>query len=240
MPNKWLRFPGVFVTGTDTGIGKTRVCIGLLSALKNKGIQVCGMKPVATGCILENNELRNDDAVLLRAQASLPVDYALVNPYAFAFPVSPHIAAERAGREICLDLIVQRFDQLKTQFEFVVTEGIGGWEAPLSSRSRVSDLARSLDLPVLMVVGLRLGCLNHAFLTSSAIRASGCDLIGWAANRMDPEFPCVEENITALRSNIPAPLLGFLPFSAEMDAAKLARSFELDDWLVFPDGMTET
>ncbi|MCI0667458.1 MAG: dethiobiotin synthase [Methylococcaceae bacterium] len=221
---------GVFVTGTDTGVGKTRVSLALMEALKQKGLQVSGMKPVATGCYPAEDGLRNEDAVLLRAHASVPLDYDSVNPYAFAPPVSPHIAAIQAGREICLDLITRQYGLLRAQSQFVIVEGAGGWEVPLNSAERVSDLARILGLPVLLVVGLRLGCLNHALLTASAIRNSGCDLIGWVGNRIDPAFPCVKENITTLSTGIPAPLVGLIPFGRKMDARKLAGCFELDHW----------
>lgn len=225
------RFQGVFVTGTDTGIGKTRVCLGLMEALKSNGVQVCGMKPVATGCYPGKDGLRNEDAVLLRAHASLHVDYALVNPYAFAPPVSPHIAATQAGQEIRLASIARRYGLLREQSEFVVVEGVGGWEVPLNAVDRVSDLAGILDLPVVMVVGLRLGCLNHALLTSSAIRDSGCELIGWVANMIDSDFTYREENIATLQTRIPAPMLGFVPFSHTLDIGMLGRSLELDDWM---------
>lgn len=227
-----LEFPGIFVTGTDTGVGKTRVSLGLMEAFKSKGIRVCGMKPVATGCYLEKDEFRNEDAVSLRAHASVPVEYPLVNPYAFSLPVSPHIAAIQAGLEIRLDVIARCYRELSRRSEFVIVEGVGGWEVPLNSVERVSDLARTLGLPVLMVVGLRLGCLNHALLTSSAIRNSGCDLIGWVGNRIDRGFLCVAENMTILQSEIPASLLGYVPFEHNPDAKALAACFVLEDWIL--------
>ncbi|MGH8551362.1 MAG: dethiobiotin synthase [Methylococcales bacterium] len=226
-----FRYAGVFVTGTDTGVGKTRVCVGLMETLKKKGVQVSAMKPVATGCDPAEDGLRNEDAVLLRAHASVSVDYDLVNPYAFTAPVSPHIAATQAGREICLASIVRIFNLLREQSEFVIVEGVGGWEVPLNTMERVSDLARILGLPVLLVVGLRLGCLNHALLTSAAIRASGCELIGWVGNRIDPDFICLDENMATLRTRIPAPVVGLVPFGRELDAKKLAESLALDHWM---------
>lgn len=225
------RFTGVFVTGTDTGIGKTRIAIGLMEALKNKGLQVSGMKPVATGCTLEKDQLRNQDAVLLRAHASSFVDYSLVNPYAFEAPVAPHIAARQAGREICLALIAKRYDLLREQSDFVVVEGLGGWEVPLNSKQRVSDLARILDLPVVMVVGLRLGCLNHALLTSAAIQRSGSNLVGWVANPIDPDFAYCEENIATLQTQLQSPLLGCAPFNRKLNAKTLTPCLNVDDWM---------
>ncbi|MGH8474715.1 MAG: dethiobiotin synthase [Methylococcales bacterium] len=225
------RFQGVFVTGTDTGIGKTRVALGLMEALKSQGIQVSGMKPVATGCYVENGELRSEDAVLLRDHASWSVDYSLVNPYAFLAPVSPHIAARQTGIEICLVSIAQRYALLQQRSEFVVVEGVGGWEVPLNSEDRVSDLAGILGLPIVLVVGLRLGCLNHALLTGAAIQRSGCDLIGWVANPIDSDFIDCEENVATLQTRIPAPLLGLVPFSHTLDLGTLARSLDLDDWM---------
>jgi dethiobiotin synthetase len=230
MADHRLGFGGIFVTGTDTGIGKTRVCVGLMEALKAKGLKVCGMKPVATGCQSERNGHGNDDADFLYRHASVSLDYSLVNPYAFAAPVSPHIAASREGREICLTSIVGRYASVREQSEFVVVEGVGGWAVPLNSRRRVSDLARVLGLPVVLVVGLRLGCLNHALLTSSAILDSGCDLIGWVGNLIDPDFGALNENIATLQTQIPAPLLGLIPFCPEFDARILAQCLELDHW----------
>lgn len=223
---------GVFVTGTDTGIGKTRVCVGLIEALKCKGLSVCGMKPVASGCFRENDALRNEDAILLRAHASVSIDYARVNPYAFEPPVSPHIAARQSGNVISAAGIVDAFDYLCDHADFVVVEGVGGWEVPLNDTERVSDLARNLGLPVVMVVGLRLGCLNHAVLTSIAIRNSGCQLIGWVANGIDPGFRCVEANLATLRGMIPAPQIGWIPYCRDAESETLVRCFNLDDWLV--------
>lgn len=225
------RINGVFVTGTDTGIGKTRVSVGLMENLKIQGVQVSGMKPVASGCSQESSGLRNGDAILLQAHSSCIVDYSLVNPYAFESPVSPHIAAGRAGVEICLATIREGFNVLKKKSGFVVVEGLGGWEVPLNRADRVSDLVRMLKLPVVMVVGLRLGCLNHAFLTDSAIRKSGCELIGWVGNLIDPDFACVDQNMTALRKGIHAPLIGFVPFSLELNSTKLAECFDIDGWV---------
>lgn len=224
-------FKGVFVTGTDTGIGKTRVSVGLMESLKKKNIKVSGMKPVASGCFAQSDGLKNEDAVLLQGHCTHKVDYSLINYYAFEAPISPHIAAKQAGNEVSLRLLHECYVTLEQQSEFVVVEGVGGWEVPLNRSDRVSDLAKILGLPVVLVVGLRLGCLNHALLTESAILNSGCELIGWVGNRIDPEFACLEENVTTLTNEISAPLIGIVPFNPELESTTIADCFDIDDWV---------
>ncbi len=225
------RMKGVFVTGTDTGVGKTQVSLGIMANLKEHGLRVAGMKPVASGCYREGSSLRNQDAVLLQTHSSINVDYSTVNPYAFEPAVSPHIAARRQGDKIRLEKVVDRFRILQELAEFVLVEGVGGWQVPLNSNDRLSDMVGVLGLPVVLVVGLRLGCLNHAFLTSSAIERSGCTLAGWVGNLAEPGFDCLEENMESLRQEIPAPCLGFVPFIDGPQRAALSGCFELDHWL---------
>ena len=222
---------GVFVTGTDTGVGKTQVSLGIMANLKEHGLRVAGMKPVASGCYREGPSLRNQDAVLLQAHSSINIDYSTVNPYAFEPAVSPHIAARRQGGEIRLEKVVDRFRVLQGLAEFVLVEGIGGWQVPLNSNDRLADMATVLGLPVVLVVGLRLGCLNHAFLTSCAIERSGCTLAGWVGNLTEPGFDYLEENMESLSQEIPAPCLGFVPFIDDPERAVLAGCFELDHWV---------
>ena len=213
---------GVFVTGTDTGIGKTRVSTGLLKALGKAGLKSVGMKPVASGAEQTPQGLRNEDALALQKAASLKRDYALVNPYCFAPPVAPHLAAREAGVEISLDTIRHAYAELCRGADAVVVEGVGGWQVPLASGLEVPDLARELELPVLLVVGLRLGCLNHASLTARAIRADGLELAGWVANAIDPDFQRPEANLATLEAELGAPLLARLGYAPKVSLAETA------------------
>ncbi|MDR3388570.1 MAG: dethiobiotin synthase [Rudaea sp.] len=209
---------GVFITGTDTGIGKTLVSATLLAACNAEGRRAVGMKPVASGCTQTPQGWRNDDARLLIAHSTGTPDYALVNPYAFAAPIAPHVAAADAGVEIHLEPILAAFAALSTNYDCIVVEGVGGWCVPLSPALMQSDLARALDLPVILVVGLRLGCINHALLSARAIVADGCQLAGWIGNGVDPTMARIEDNIATLRARLPAPCLGVLPPSHGRDA----------------------
>jgi len=213
---------GVFVTGTDTGIGKSLASAALLSALNASGRRACGMKPVASGCRTTPAGLRNEDAELLIAHSAGAPEYALVNPYAFAEPIAPHLAARAASIEIRLDPLLASFEALSTNTECVVVEGVGGWSVPLSATLMQADLVRALRLPVILVVGLRLGCINHALLSARAIVADGCELIGWIGNRIDPDMLRAEDNIATLRERLPAPCLGVLPYSTAPDPRALA------------------
>lgn len=201
---------GVFVSGTDTGIGKTHVSCALLRSLRSQGVEAIGMKPVASGSEPSAGGLRNADALDLVAASGRHVDYASVNPYAFADPIAPHLAAADNGVSIELAPIATAYQRLQAQADFVVVEGVGGWLAPLGDSLMQADLARGLKLPVLLVVGLRLGCLNHALLTARAIEADGCRLIGWIGNRIDAQMPRIDDNIETLKLRIQAPLLGIV------------------------------
>jgi dethiobiotin synthetase len=213
---------GVFVTGTDTGIGKTVVSAALLAALNLAGRRAVGMKPIASGCRQTAHGWRNDDALGLLAQSAGAPDYALVNPYALAQAIAPHLAARAGGVEIRLDPILAAFVALSTNADCLVVEGVGGWAVPLSPTLMQADLARALKLPVILVVGLRLGCINHALLSARAIAADSCRLVGWIGNRIDPEMACAEENIATLRERLPVPCLGMLPHATNPDPATLA------------------
>lgn len=203
---------GVFVTGTDTDCGKTLISLGLMAAWQARGERVLGMKPVASGCDLSPNGLRNTDALRLLAQGSHAAPYALINPYAFAPPIAPHIAARQAGIEIAFEPIARAYRALAAQCDRVVVEGVGGWRVPLSPTLCVSDLPGALDLPVILVVGLKLGCINHALLTAESIRARGCTLVGWVGNGVDPRMRAGEENLATLGERIGAPCLGVIPW----------------------------
>ncbi len=211
---------GVFVTGTDTGIGKTHVAASLLRALNITGVRASGMKPVASGCEMTADGLRNDDALTLIANGIVGSVYSNVNPFAFSDPIAPHIAARDAGVEITLPPIDAAFAALSTNTYCVVVEGVGGWCAPLSGSLMQCDVARRLNLPIILVVGLRLGCINHAILSARTIVDDGCELLGWIGNRIDPHMLRVEDNIATLRERIAAPCLGILPFSDDRDARR--------------------
>jgi dethiobiotin synthetase len=201
-----------FVTGTDTGVGKTLVALGLMRALQARGYRVVGMKPVATGCTRRGRSLRNDDALRLQRQGSVRLPYRWVNPYAFAPPIAPHIAAAEAGVTIDPGVIGTSFERLESQADWVIVEGIGGWRVPLSPALMLADVVLDLKLPAILVVAVRLGCLNHALLTAESMAHCGAALAGWVANLTDPACERIEANVDALRSRLTAPLLGTLPY----------------------------
>lgn len=201
----------LFVTGTDTGCGKTFVSTALIHALRARGERVLAMKPVASGCESTPDGLRNADALALQAAASLQLPYERVNPFAFAPPIAPHIAAGQAGVRISLDAIIGSARQLAAQCDVLVVEGVGGWRAPLTDTEDVADLALRLRAGVVLVVGLRLGCINHALLTAAAIGAGGARLAGWVGNRLDPGMEHPEENLATLGARLSVPSLGYLP-----------------------------
>lgn len=215
-----------FITGTDTGVGKTTVTLGLMQLLQTRGQRVAAMKPVASGCERTPAGLRNDDALCLQRQASLELDYDLINPYAFESPVAPHIAAVRDGVRIRLDVIQAAYTRIAAQVDCVLVEGVGGWRVPLNATETVADLALVLELEVILVVGVRLGCLNHALLTVDAMEAAGVRLAGWVANCPPPESAAEDENIDTLRSLIAAPLLGRVPPLHAVEAHRVAACLE--------------
>lgn len=211
--------PGaLFVTGTDTGVGKTRVACLLLRALASRGRRVVGMKPVAAGATLDGGALRNEDVEQLCAASNIEAPMALVNPYCFRAPVAPHLAAASEGVEISLDRMVQSFSALRELADHVVVEGAGGFLVPLAAEQDMGELARRIAAPVVLVAGMRLGCLNHALLTAEAIRHRGLAFAGWVANCIEPRMDLLEQNIQTLRARLPAPLLGVVPYTAESDA----------------------
>ncbi|MDE2070549.1 MAG: dethiobiotin synthase [Gammaproteobacteria bacterium] len=216
---------GFFITGTDTGVGKTWVAAAMLHALVRKGLKTVGMKPVASGSVPTPEGLRNDDALQLQAAANLPRPYALVNPYTFAPPIAPHLAAAEAGATIALPRILESFRQLCAGADAVIVEGVGGWQVPLGESWGVPELAQALGLPVILVVGLRLGCLNHALLSARAIRADGLMLAGWIANSLDPDFERRSENLATLQRGLNAPLLADVPWRPGCTPEELAGRF---------------
>lgn len=204
-----------FVTGTDTAVGKTVVSVLLLRRLRAAGCTALAMKPIAAGCEATPEGLRNEDVEALRAAASFPVAREAMNPYVFVPPISPHLAAAQAGVAIDFALLRDRLEALRRQADMVLVEGAGGWYAPVSDTATMADLARALALPVVLVVGLRLGCLNHALLTAEAIVSSGLPFPGWIGNAVDPGMALRDENVATLVARLPAPLLGVVPFLSE-------------------------
>jgi dethiobiotin synthetase len=220
------------MTGTDTGVGKTLAACALIHALVDRGIDVMPMKPVAAGAVMHDGGWANEDTIaLLRAAGRDGARAADANPILLREPMAPHIAAARERREITLEPILEAFERLRQAAGFVVVEGVGGFRVPLSASLDTVDLARSLALPVVLVVGLRLGCLNHALLTADAIRASGLPLAGWIANAIDPQMEVADENVEALRARLPAPLLGRLPHMPQPIAPALARNLDVSPLL---------
>lgn len=201
----------LFITGTDTGVGKTFSSTVLLHALRQRGLRAVGMKPVASGSEPGPQGWRNDDALKLQAASHPMPRYEDLNPYALPAPLAPEIAAREAGVQVDMAILQAAFERLRAQSDVVVVEGVGGWAAPLAPQLEQADLARAWDLSVVLVVGMRLGCLNHARLTARAIAADGLALVGWIANEIDPQMARRDENFELLSQRLQAPCWGRLP-----------------------------
>jgi dethiobiotin synthetase len=214
-----------FVTGTDTDVGKTLIACALLHGFAVQGRRVIGMKPVAAGC---NADGQNEDVLYLRAAGNVAVDYGLINPYCFPQAIAPHLAAQRAGVIIDLSVIAKSFQDLAAHADMVIVEGAGGLLVPLNAQQDSADLMLELGLPVILVAGMRLGCLNHALLTVEAIAARGLALAGWVANVVDDEMQMCEENIATLQQRITVPLLGVVPYMTQPDARIAAQQIHLE------------
>ena len=209
---------GLFVTGTDTEVGKTLAATVLMHHYRRRGLKVAGMKPVAAGCHETASGWKNEDVEALLAASNVTASIDDVNPYLFREPIAPHVAAARAGRSIDIGRIVASFEALHARADVVVVEGAGGFLVPLSDSEDFGDLAQRLCLPVVLTVGMRLGCINHALLTQEAIIARGLHLAGWIANRIDPHMSAPEENLATLEARLRAPLLGVIPYLAPVNA----------------------
>jgi dethiobiotin synthetase len=216
---------GIFVTGTDTNVGKTLIALKLVKALKAQGKKVAVMKPVASGCHRTPQGLRNDDAVTLMRYASIVMPYDLVNPYAFEPAIAPHIAAQQTGAEIDLVHIQQCYKEISEQADVVVVEGAGGWLVPINVSQTMADVVKTLDLPVILTVGIKLGCINHALLTVNEITQSGCKLLAWIANSAAANCQYPVENIESLAVRITAPCIGHVPY---MESENQLNLFEID------------
>ncbi|MCK8046668.1 dethiobiotin synthase [Shewanella sp. 1CM18E] len=214
-----------FVTGTDTDCGKTLISSALLTAAKGETL---GFKPIASGCATTENGLRNSDALALMAASTIKLPYEDINPFAFEPAIAPHIAAAEKGVELLPNRIAAQLKMAEyVGADFCVIEGAGGWRLPLGQGHFLSEVVQSMQLPVILVVGMKLGCLNHALLTAEAIKADGLNIIGWVANQVDPEMANQAENLAFLKENITAPLIGYVPYLAAPSAEKAAEYLDL-------------
>lgn len=218
-----------FVTGTDTEIGKTTIAAGLLHAARRAGLSTAAAKPVASGCVATAEGLRNDDALALLGQCSLPLRYEEVNPLAFAPAIAPHLAAREAGVRLDVASLQQAVGAILARgADFTLVEGAGGWRVPLSGQETLSDLPAALNLPVILVVGVRLGCINHAVLSAEAIARDGLRLAGWVANVVDAQTSRLDDNLATLAERLPAPCLGQVPRLPQATPAAVAEHLNLE------------
>lgn len=218
-----------FVTGTDTEIGKTTIAAGLLHAARRAGLSTAAAKPVASGCVATAEGLRNDDALALLGQCSLPLRYEEVNPLAFAPAIAPHLAAREAGVRLDVASLQQAVGAILARgADFTLVEGAGGWRVPLSGQETLSDLPVALNLPVILVVGVRLGCINHAVLSAEAIARDGLRLAGWVANVVDAQTSRLDDNLATLAERLPAPCLGQVPRLPQATPAAVAEHLNLE------------
>lgn len=219
---------GLFITGTDTGVGKTLTACALLRAYATRGLRVVGMKPVAAGAMRMDGILVNDDVEQLIAASNVQAPREWINPYCFEPPIAPHIAAEKEKNTIKIKYLLECFERLQGLADQVVVEGAGGFCVPLNDRETFADLARALALPVVLVVGMRLGCLNHALLTAEAIRARGLMLAGWIANHIDPDMAHADDNVATLQARLAAPLLARIAHFPSAHASQIVSRIVID------------
>ncbi len=224
--NKTIMKKGYFITGTDTAIGKTFVTCTLLQAFTDKGHRVGAMKPIAAGCEQTDDGWRNDDALLLLQYVNVELSYEQVNPVALPSPIAPHLAVEHMKETVTINKLTKHFQNIKANADYFMVEGAGGWQVPLNDNESMADIPQAFGLDVILVVGIRLGCLNHALLSTAAIEQSGNHLAGWVANIIDPNTLMIEKNILTLKKMIGAPLLGVLPHMYTKEV--LAASQQLD------------
>lgn len=217
-----------FITGTDTDVGKTIVTKSLLQAFAAKGVSAVGYKPVAAGSELTEQGWQNADALCLQQASTIKIDYENINPYPLILPASPHIAAKQEQVDIDFSVLSQRLFQLRQQSEVVLVEGAGGWRVPVSEQCFLSDWVKLEALPVILVVGIQLGCLNHAQLTTEAILADGLEIAGWVANRINPGVDHYQQHIEQLTRHIPAPKLGEIPYCTNVRGRNLAQYLHIE------------
>jgi dethiobiotin synthetase len=220
----------VFITGTDTGVGKTLYSKLLLHSLNVRGLRTAAMKPLASGAEAQEGKLRNADALALQQAANTSFSYELCNPYCFEPAIAPHLAAKNAGVRIDPAVILQAYEQLLQQADITVVEGVGGWLVPVNDKQTVADLVAAMGMPVILVVGMRLGCMNHALLAAENIKNRGVPLLGWVANVMDPNMSHLDENIESIAQHIHAPLLDTIEFINNHNADKPSQQLNIN-WL---------
>lgn len=218
-----------FITGTDTDVGKTLVAASLLYSASDRGLVTLGLKPVAAGCKLVAGQLKNSDALALMEAASLKLIYDQVNPVALEAAIAPHIAAQKAGIRLSADRLVGYCKgSLMRHYDFALVEGAGGWRVPLNDRETLASVAKQLNFPVILVVGMKLGCISHALLTAEAIIRDGLPFAGWVANRIDPEMQEYEANLDSLKQRLPGLFLGAIPFIESVNPRSVAKHLAID------------
>lgn len=222
---------GFFITGTDTDAGKTWISLGLLKLLNENNIITTVMKPVSAGCTLTNQGLRNQDAEQLITAAKIKPVYQKMNPYAFEAAIAPHIAAKQTDVDINISDIKQQFSEISSQAEITIVEGAGGWLTPISEQQTMADIARELNLPVIVVVGMKLGCLNHALLTVRNILGMNLPIAGWIANSLENNFNAIDDNISSLKTQLPIPFLGTIPYLTDFKPELIASHINKDKLL---------
>ncbi len=217
-----------FITGTDTEVGKTTVATGLLYAAKQEGLTTAAIKPIAAGCEVTAQGLRNEDALALQSHCTVSLSYHQVNPIALQPAIAPHIAAQQAGKQLSISHLAGYCRAvMMTGAEFIVVEGAGGWRLPLNHREQLSSLAQELRIPIVLVIGMRLGCLNHALLTAEAIRADGLHLVGWVANNLSQQMDSYSENLQSLKAMLQAPCIGEIPCLSEISPKIVAKYLDI-------------
>lgn len=217
-----------FIAGTDTDVGKTLIACGILEKARQQGLKTAAVKPVAAGCEQTSEGLRNGDALALQDAMTLDLSYAEVNPVAFEPPIAPHIAAMQENKQLSVPRLAGFCSGVLMQpCDLVLVEGAGGWRVPLNPRETLANLAMELNLPVILVVGMKLGCINHALLSVEAIERDGLKVAGWVANRIDPDMSCYEENMMTFKTLIKAPCLGEVPFLEQVGKAPVADNLDL-------------
>ena len=218
-----------FIAGTDTDVGKTAIAAGLLCAAKKKGLTTVAIKPVAAGCELHEGQLRNEDALTLQAEMTHPLPYQQVNPIALKSAIAPHIAAKEENKTLTVSRISGFCNGVSlAPVDWMIVEGAGGWRVPLNARETMADIPKELGLEVILVVAMRLGCINHAILTAEAVVGDGVKLSGWVANTLGSPMPRLEENMESLIARIPAPLLGSVPSLKSPSAQSISRYLDID------------
>ena len=224
-----MRSKAFFVTGTDTGVGKTAVCCALIAAANERGLKTAAVKPVAAGC---DESGHNEDALLLQAVISEPLPYQQINPIALAPAIAPHLAAEQAGRRLQANRLAGFCrGVISGNAEFILVEGAGGWRVPINPRETLADLAVELQIGVILVVGMRLGCINHALLSAEAIVRDGLKLVGWVANTPTQKMPCHAENVDTLARLLPAPLIGEVPYESPFNPEKSKKYLNIQQFI---------